>query len=293
MDLHVPGGMRHLNEKPNYHISHGLYTIPWCSLVAADCDNLLLGGRLISATHLAASSARVMATCAVIGQAVGTGAALAIENDCDLGTVGTDHIRRLQQTLVRDDAFVPGIVNEDPGDLSLDAAIVASDALPDAPADRLRDRWQRNRPELRPDFIPNRKTSPPDEDGHFSQGSAWVAQLTEGEQSPWVEFALARPACVSEVRPIFDSNLTFDLTQSSRLRSGREGMPITLLRDYDIVALRNGETVWECQQRDNRRRNPIHRLPDGVGEIDTVRLTALRTWGSQYARVFAVRIQER
>ena len=111
-DLHVPGGIRHLDEKPTKHISNGLYTIPWRSLIAADCQNLMIGGRLISATHLASGSARVMGTCAVIGQAMGTGAAMAIEHNCDIrtiGTTGTTHMATLQQRLLRDDAFLPRI----------------------------------------------------------------------------------------------------------------------------------------------------------------------------------------
>ncbi|MFO0955890.1 MAG: FAD-dependent oxidoreductase [Isosphaeraceae bacterium] len=37
--------------------------------------NLMMAGRNIAATHVAFTSTRVMATCAVIGQAAGTAAA--------------------------------------------------------------------------------------------------------------------------------------------------------------------------------------------------------------------------
>ena len=40
--------------------------------------NLFFAGRNISATHVAFASTRVMATCAVMGQAVGTAAAMAL-----------------------------------------------------------------------------------------------------------------------------------------------------------------------------------------------------------------------
>lgn len=52
----------------------GLYTIPYRSLYARGVENLLLGGRIISATHRAFASTRVMGTCAVLAQAAGTAA---------------------------------------------------------------------------------------------------------------------------------------------------------------------------------------------------------------------------
>ena len=165
--------MRDLTRKPNYHITHGLYGIPWRSLIAADCDNLLVGGRLISATHLAAGSARVMATCAVIGQGLGTGAALACKRNLTLREV-TYHSTELQQALLRDDAYLCGVSNQDPNDISLHASYSCSSHHPDAPPSRLHDGQQRNRPELRPNFIKDKKTNPPPEDDVFVDGSARV-----------------------------------------------------------------------------------------------------------------------
>ena len=40
MDLHFPGGIRHLDQKPNVHISHGLYTfhgVPWLPPMSVIC----------------------------------------------------------------------------------------------------------------------------------------------------------------------------------------------------------------------------------------------------------------
>ena len=53
------------------------YQIPLRSLIARDGDNLLLAGRCFSADQLALSSARVMTSCAMMGQAAGTWAGLA------------------------------------------------------------------------------------------------------------------------------------------------------------------------------------------------------------------------
>lgn len=49
------------------------------SLVSKDSDNLLMAGRCLSAEQLALSSARVSTTCAMMGQATGVAAGMAIQ----------------------------------------------------------------------------------------------------------------------------------------------------------------------------------------------------------------------
>lgn len=283
--------MRHLDQKPNYHITHGLYGIPWRSLVAADCDNLLVGGRLISATHLAAGSARVMATCAVIGQGLGTGVALAKRHGIDIRDV-KDRANELQQLLLKDDAYLCGVANTDPKDASLLANVRASSHHAHGNPERLLDGQQRNRPELRPYFIKDKKNNPPPEDGTFAEGSAWISAPLSEDPSPWIELQWEDAQDLVEIRPIFDSNLSFDISQSSHMRGGREGMLITLVQSFSLVLQHRGETRWEARFDENRRRNPIVQLPLDLGPIDTVRLKVHATWGSAYARVFALRCQQ-
>jgi hypothetical protein len=73
MELHVPGTKTITRESIP---EPGDYDIPYRSLVPADVDGLLVAGRCISATHEAAGSLRVMATCAATGHAAGAAAAL-------------------------------------------------------------------------------------------------------------------------------------------------------------------------------------------------------------------------
>jgi len=73
-------GMRPDDEKRTYLLSKDEqvippYHIPYRSLIARDADNLLMAGRCFSADQLALSSARVMPTCAMMGQAAGIAAA--------------------------------------------------------------------------------------------------------------------------------------------------------------------------------------------------------------------------
>lgn len=79
MDDHHPAGFR-TDEPPTiYHAAPSPYGIPFGCLYSKDVPNLMFAGRNISMTHAAMSSTRVMATCALLGQAVGTAAALAVE----------------------------------------------------------------------------------------------------------------------------------------------------------------------------------------------------------------------
>ncbi|HAR66907.1 MAG TPA: hypothetical protein DCR55_11930 [Lentisphaeria bacterium] len=50
--------------------------MPFSALYSRNVEDLLFARRNISTSHSALSSTRVVATCAVIGQAVGTAAAL-------------------------------------------------------------------------------------------------------------------------------------------------------------------------------------------------------------------------
>lgn len=59
------------------------YQIPFRCLLPREAKNLLVAGRCLSADQLALSSARVMPTCSMMGQAAGIGAALAAARGCD------------------------------------------------------------------------------------------------------------------------------------------------------------------------------------------------------------------
>ena len=68
--------------------------------------NLMMAGRDISTSKMAFSSTRVMGTCAMLGQAAGTAAALAVEKGISPRAVGT-HMDELQDKLMEDDCWLP------------------------------------------------------------------------------------------------------------------------------------------------------------------------------------------
>src|SRR5690606_29579135 len=86
-------------------------------------------------THIAFASTRVMATCAVGGQAVGTAAALWKDSgQTDIRKLAApDSLARVQQRLLRDDAFLPGIQNLDASDLAREATLDADSGADSAP----------------------------------------------------------------------------------------------------------------------------------------------------------------
>ncbi|MBR3300180.1 MAG: FAD-dependent oxidoreductase, partial [Clostridia bacterium] len=109
IDNHLPGGFN-MTGKGEGHLQKirlkEPYGIPYRSLYSKNIENLMFAGRNISASHLAFATTRVMATCGVIGQAVGTAAALAIEKGVAPRAVG-GYITELQDLLMEDDCFLP------------------------------------------------------------------------------------------------------------------------------------------------------------------------------------------
>ncbi|MDZ4199864.1 MAG: FAD-dependent oxidoreductase, partial [Kiritimatiellia bacterium] len=78
MDDHFPAGFYHPEQGTIFHPAPSPYGIPYRSLYSRNIANLFCVGRCHSATHVAMSSTRVMATTSGMGQAAGTAAALAI-----------------------------------------------------------------------------------------------------------------------------------------------------------------------------------------------------------------------
>ena len=104
----------------------GPYGIPLRILIAKDLDNLMMAGRNVSVTHAALATARVMGTTALMGQAAGTAAAVALREKMAIADVPARAIRSVQQTLLRDGCFLPNYRNEDPLDLARKATVAAS-----------------------------------------------------------------------------------------------------------------------------------------------------------------------
>lgn len=105
----------------------GLYSIPLRCLYSRELDNLLLAGGTISATHVAAGSTRAAVTGGQTGEAIGVAAFHCRLRSCaprDLLENGG--VYALQQDLLRQDHFIPGLANDDAADLARTARITES-----------------------------------------------------------------------------------------------------------------------------------------------------------------------
>ncbi len=108
MDDHHPAGLLYPGQPTIFHPAPTPYNIPYRTLFSRNVVNLMMAGRNISVTHAALSSTRVMATCAILGQAAGTAAALAVEKNLTPQQLYPNHIADLQQRLMLADAWLPG-----------------------------------------------------------------------------------------------------------------------------------------------------------------------------------------
>ena len=137
LDDHHSGGFFHQGSFGIHYDRPGgldpcmglLYSIPYRSLYSKNVDNLLMAGRDISVSHMALSDTRVMLTCAVIGQAAGTAAALSVQHGTTPRGVYQEHLEQLQQQLLKDGAWLIDLPNRDPRDLARSAAVTASSEL--------------------------------------------------------------------------------------------------------------------------------------------------------------------
>ena len=130
IDLHPSDGVYSARPGCEQWHSKGVFTIPFRTMYSRNVPNLLLTGRLISASHIAFGSTRVMATCAHNGQAAGMAAAHCMHAGVrprDL--LQPSRMHALQQALLRIGQWIPGVASDDAADLVRTAAISASSEL--------------------------------------------------------------------------------------------------------------------------------------------------------------------
>lgn len=89
-----------------------IYGLPYRALYSRNIENLMFAGRNISVTHSALSSTRVMATCSLLGQAMGTGAAIALEHGVSPRGVYEKYLDELQRAVLEDGIYLPHIKRE-------------------------------------------------------------------------------------------------------------------------------------------------------------------------------------
>ena len=130
IDLH-PVDNIYSDEAPctQWH-SKGVYQVPYRTMYSRNVPNLFLAGRIISSSHIAFGSTRVMASCAHNAQAVGVAAAICREQGLKPRDITKEeNIKELQLRLLRTGQHIPQIKREDPKDLAQKANISASSSM--------------------------------------------------------------------------------------------------------------------------------------------------------------------
>lgn len=264
MDDHHPGGFDATGNPPTiFHPAPSPYGIPYRCLYSKTVSNLFFAGRNISVTHAAMSSTRVMATCALLGQAVGAAAALAAAYRTSPRGIYQNHIRELQQMLMDDDCYLP-FHTRPVNDLTKNAKLVSD--MQDAEALR----------------------SGKDRPIGDADNGAW------GEPGCYVTYAAAEKK-INAVRLVFDSDLdrrTLPEEEASLRRPMFHNMllkrtasytPKTLVKDFDLIyKTASGEKHIEI--RGNYQRLVRIVLSEAADEVT---LRVLSTNGSEKVHIFA------
>lgn len=260
MDDHRPEGFwgKPDGRKPtNFNPVPVPYGIPLRCMLSANVENLCFAGRCHAATHMAMSSTRVMGTATAMGQALGTAVGLAVRRELALDDLPR-HIDELQQTLLRDDVYLPGVPQRF-GPITTTATLTAGNAADPEP---LRDGIHR----------------PVDDAPH-----AWG-----GAPGEWIALRFDARAHVDAVTVILDSAMHKNLAMSHHVLPTDDAppdLPDELPRHLTFEVLSGGQWQRLTQVTDNARRQV--RVP--VGEaVEGVRFRIDACWSARADQPSAV-----
>jgi hypothetical protein len=268
LDDHHPEALRTSGEPTIYHPAPSPFGIPYRCLYSQKVENLFFAGRNISVSHAALSSTRVMSTCAILGQAVGAAETAAYKHGETPRGVYRCFIKELQQILMEDDCWLPGLVRESSG-LTKAARLTV--------------------PAGDPEILRNGYDRPIGEKSNcllFKPGDC-------------AEYDLEKPAWVNRVRLIFDSDLNRETQQEGSiykrpmysiyyLDTLDTYVPRTMVKSFNIVFTCTGGSQKTISINENHQR--LVRV-DINAEIKNVRLEVLSTWGNPEAGVFSFEIE--
>lgn len=287
IDTHPPGGVDAVDEEPcTQHRVPELYDIPLSACISGNVKNLMFAGRNLSATHLAFASTRVMATVAAIGQGVGTTAAFAVRAGQQPAGVldNPDQVTAVQQRLLRDDAYLIGIANNDPKDIARKADVSASSEQPAGEAINI---------------LSGQTRSVHGYGGVRSERSAegthrWMSDPNQ-PMPQWIELSWKSAVVVGRVEIIFDTGMhrVLTLTQSDAYAANMHwGRPQEeTVEDYSLECL--CENGWKnfLDVFGNYQRKRVHLLDNPVN-TSALRLVVKSTNGLDHARICEIRVYE-
>lgn len=257
LDDHFPGGFYHRGA-PNTNIrTPAPYSLPYRALYSKNVENLFFAGRNISMTHFAMSSIRVMATCGLLGEAVGKAAALAVQNNLTPHGVYREKIDTLQTLLLDEDCFLPSKTRSI-SQLCKSAVLNADEQIRNG-QDRL----------------------------HRIYGTE-NSQIFKARAGSEISYTFSK-ANVKSVHIVFDSDLNrttlpgspceqhHNMRANIKLDAPYMHMPKTLCKEFKLFGSLNGETETLLHIKDNRKRayNLKFNKP-----FDRLSLVPISDWGN-------------
>ena len=271
MDEHTAGGFHAKGIIPSKVRSfNGFYGIPYGCYCSRTIKNMMMAGRIIGCSKLAMGSTRVMATCAVGGQAVGTAAAMSVKRNLTPKEFGEKHMKELRQELLKDDCYLLECKNTDPLDAALTSQVAASSERSGYEAVNVISGVSRTVGENSNLWV---------SDGIADSGEKLVLAFMEKKK-------------IKEVRLTFDPGLSEEICISvskAFIDKERKGVPEKLVKDFKIIIMNDDNIVYEKYISDNHQRQCVVSMPDLV-EGDQVEIHVLATNGTPDARIFEVRI---
>ena len=246
----------------------GSYDIPYRSYCVKGFKNLFVGGRCMGASKLAMSSTRVMGTCSLGGQAIGTAAAMLCARNAS--NIRDIDIKQLQQNLLKDDCYLPFISNCDENDLARNSEIVASSEEEEFPAENIISGITR---------------------AIDGKSNAWHSKPVKDNIPENLIVRLQKEAVINTVQLVFDSDFNTEkkiTLSSTRQKQQKIGVPKELVKDFKIELISGGNTVASAEIKDNCQR--LVKTHFDKKKCDTVKVSFGATWGESRIRVFEIRI---
>lgn len=284
IDIHPPEGIDDPQQEPFTPTRlPEIFDIPLRSCISAGPSNLMFAGRNIGATHVAFASTRVMATCAVVGQGVGVAAAYAAQHDVEPTALAGDAAARhaIQQRLLREDAYLIGVLNSDKNDLARGARVSASSAQDGGEAQNVLSGQTR---------AVHGKWGAPPERAHAG-AHRWMSDPAQ-RLPAWLEVRWEKPVSLGLVQVVFDAGMHRPLTLSHsdgyqpRMQWGRA--QAETVRDYEVEVEVDGAWQTVASVQGNYQRRRVHEVLGGV-EASAVRIVVKATNGIDHARICEVR----
>ena len=255
LDDHDPDAFHKNGRISTEYKAPSPFGIPFDCLYSVNVPNLMFAGRDISATHMGLSATRVMATCAMLGQAVGTAAAIAVREKATPAEVRRKYLAELQDTLEDDDQMLPYRWRKVSALTAAAKTSVTNEVLRNG-IDRM---WNK------------------------ADNGVWLAP---GEESAVYEWE--SPVRLSGVRLVFDSDFRERNKRMRKLEATTERLPMPkmLAKGFRVEARVGG--AWRTVFADAANWRRLRHLSFDPVEADALRLVVTETWGGKKAHVFAL-----